>query len=615
MGFWTLLVLLVVTLAWALPRTVQGGDAAEFSVVMLRGGIAHPSGYPWMRLLSLLAWMPESLGMSPASAAALLPASFGAAAWLLWYRILSRWVHAALACFWCALAGTCALSVEHLYDAEVWGPHLFFTALFVNLCTREEPPRALLLGLLLGAATAHHLTAVLLVPLAISSAWPEEGQPLASGLVRNAAAGIGGSLLGLSAFVSLRIAAPSPADSGWTWGEFDTWAGWFHHISRGDYGTTQLSLHESEATALEQILRAWQSVCGNLSGQLASTPLASILLFAALLALAAHAARDRLPRRTRLGYAGCLLTTLVFFPSLADLDPTRAHSTWILERFDFLPMALLMGVAALACEGIRLQVASRQTRAGPRLRGGAAYLAGGSLLAYSALSALAHPPSADHGVEAYARALYATPDPAEGRSIVFGTDDHRSFPAVFHAEVLEPDSSVLYIDPSLMSYPWYQKRVYARWPELPREHMPVRMIMAMLADPQFADTPIYLANYFSGPSHTIPVVPQGVLMRLWNPAQGDPREHARTLLTRHSDALERIRASGVRAHDFQAGARGHGVWSGDLLWSFADRQRELALLLQSAGQEELLLELQREAVHNETPGASLVFETPGSSPP
>ena len=62
-----LVALLGVVAFIALPRTVQPGDAGEFATVMLRGGVPHPSGYPWMRLLGLPARGSWSLGLPPVS--------------------------------------------------------------------------------------------------------------------------------------------------------------------------------------------------------------------------------------------------------------------------------------------------------------------------------------------------------------------------------------------------------------------------------------------------------------------------------------------------------------------------------------------------------------------
>jgi hypothetical protein len=527
---------------------------------------------------------------------------------MLWFRTLARWVHPAIAAFWIALVGTGSLSVEHLYDAEVWGPHMLFAALVVSLTTREQPPRPLWLGLVLGAATAHHLTAVLLVPLAVVGAWPAGGRPLVAGLLRNGLEGVLGSLLGLSVFVTLRISAGDPGDPGWTWGNFDTWAGWLHHITRGDYGTTELSLHESQASALDQILRAHASVAGNLSGGLAGTsPLSSTLLLGAIAFVATLRMRDALPLRYSFAYGATLILTLVFFPSLADLDPTRPHSVWILERFDFLPLALIMGTAAFATEGMRRVDPQRSSLPSPLATAGAAIVAS-TLLLWSMSQSLAHPPAHDRGVEAYARALYASVDPEEGRAVVFGTDDHRSFPAVYQAEVHEGDARVLYIDPSLMNYDWYRERIWARWPELPRERLPIKLIMAIEGDPVLKDTPIFLANFFSVPSHSVPVVPQGVLMRVWPGSKGDPVKHGAEVLASHLAALERIAAREVSSIDFAEAKAGRAVWSGDLLWSFVDRQREMLSLLAAAGDEDGSTRLQTRLRELDTPGAELAVE-------
>lgn len=603
----SLFALLIVVLAWALPRSVQGGDAAEFSVVMLRGGIAHPSGYPWMRLLSPVASMGQSLGLSPASAAALGPALFGLAAWMLWQRTLTRWVHPAIALFWCALVGSCSLSVEHLYDAEVWGPHMFFVALFVNLSTRDKAWPPWVIGLAIGAATAHHLTAALLAPLAVAAAWPERSEGFARKLVTNGAQGLAGSLLGLSVLLTLRLGVPDAADPGWTWGQFDTWAGWLHHISRGDYGTTELSLHESSATVFQQIMRAWQSVANNLSvGREELIPAVGPIALVILIGGAGLGMRRALPRPLLWGYAGCLTAALVFFPSLADLDPDRPHSVWILERFDFLPLALVMGAAACACEALRAHHENKPLIK-PIVARALGYLCAALFLVNSCRGSLAEPPSDDSGVEAYARAIYATPDPKLGRAIIFGTDDHRSFPAVYFAEVIDPQSDVLYIDPSLMSYAWYQERIYARWPELPREVVkPVKLIMAIEADPALRDTPIYLANYFSGPSHSLPLVPEGVLMRLRPHTKEDPSSQVDEIIDAHYAALERIAQSGVSAQDFGGPLTRRGVWTGDLLWSFVDRHTQMIRLCEGAGRPELIGELRTRLKRLDTPGLELL---------
>src|SRR5690606_21103446 len=59
---WLVAGVLLGVAAWAMPSAIQAGDAGEFATVMLRGGVPHPSGYPWMRILGWPARALEVLG-------------------------------------------------------------------------------------------------------------------------------------------------------------------------------------------------------------------------------------------------------------------------------------------------------------------------------------------------------------------------------------------------------------------------------------------------------------------------------------------------------------------------------------------------------------------------
>src|SRR5690606_9062686 len=67
---WLVAGVLLGVAAWAMPSAIQAGDAGEFATVMLRGGVPHPSGYPWMRILGWPARALEVLGVPPVRAAA-----------------------------------------------------------------------------------------------------------------------------------------------------------------------------------------------------------------------------------------------------------------------------------------------------------------------------------------------------------------------------------------------------------------------------------------------------------------------------------------------------------------------------------------------------------------
>jgi hypothetical protein len=165
-------VVLAAAYAAALPNHVQAGDAGEFSTVLLTGGMPHPSGYPWMRMLAALARPAWYLGLPPAAAAALPCAIAGALGWVLFQRTVASWGAPWVAAWVACLAGLSSTVLLHVPDAEVWGPLLFWTALFVHAAVGPRRRSPFILGLLLGLATSHHLSAVLLAPLAVGAAWP-----------------------------------------------------------------------------------------------------------------------------------------------------------------------------------------------------------------------------------------------------------------------------------------------------------------------------------------------------------------------------------------------------------------------------------------------------------
>ena len=109
-------------------NTVQPGDAGEFSTVLLGGGVPHPSGYPWIRMLGPFARALEGLGVTPAQAAAIPCAVAGALGFTVLARVAAVQrapVLSRLAVYGVAVS---PLAVRHLYDAEVWGLHALFCA-------------------------------------------------------------------------------------------------------------------------------------------------------------------------------------------------------------------------------------------------------------------------------------------------------------------------------------------------------------------------------------------------------------------------------------------------------------------------------------------------------
>src|SRR5690606_7270522 len=264
---------------WSLPRSIQAGDAGEFATVMLTGGVPHPSGYPWMRILGVLARGLWAVGVPPAIAAALPPALCGVAAWLLVQRICVAIDRPRLGALASTLVAVSPLAVIHVNDSEVWGPHLLFSALFIHTVIHNRSAlRPLWLGLTLGLAVSHHLTAVLLVPLAVGAALPDRNRDASGGwwraLVRNGALGLAGSLAGLLPVATLPIGPGRPRRRGGV----RSLDGLLHHVARRDYGTLSLSLHEEQVAIADTVGRALISV-----GEVFSAGLVASSLFGAAL--------------------------------------------------------------------------------------------------------------------------------------------------------------------------------------------------------------------------------------------------------------------------------------------------------------------------------------------
>jgi hypothetical protein len=618
---WSVVVLaplLVAIALWSVPEAIQAGDAGEFATVMLTGGVPHPSGYPLMRLLGLLAQALWALGLPPATAAALPPAACGVGAWLLVHRCCVALGRPWIGAFVVSLAAASPLVVLHVNDSEVWGPHLLLCALFLQtvIQTRAKA-RPFLLGILLGLALSQHLTAVLLVPLAIAAALPPKKEASRGGggtederapggayfvaLVRNGGLGLVGSLLGLLPYASLALGE----GGGWRWGRVETLEGLLAHVSRQDFGTFSLSLHEEEVSALDSLARALGSLGEVVSAGLSSSPWTGLVALMLSLVLAGlwvrrhpSPAEESRSGTIALGWALALLASAVAFPAMANIDPTSTFGAWILERFDLLTVLLWVVPLCLALawldEATRAAFGQRDWVAG---LGGAA-IAIVLLLAQIAAVLERGRPADERGVELAAIDLVSSPDPAGPaipsrgevpvRAIVFGTDDHRTFPVLYVQAVLGAGPHTLYIDAELLAHPWYRARLRERVPGLPDVDKPLAMIGAIWSDPALAEVPIYLANVFSRPAAELAKVPEGVLWRVPPlpelPIFAASEWSHEGILARHLAAYGRMR---IQPEDFGGleHPRGH-PWSADLWHAYVDKARLLASALARAGRED-----------------------------
>lgn len=557
-----LALLLLLLAALAIPRHVQAGDAGEFATIMLAGGVPHPSGYPWMRLLGLPARGLAALGVPPAAAAAWPCALAGAAAWLVLWPWLARLAGRGPATAAVAVLATTSPVLLHVSDSEVWGLHLLACALLLRLCARPDP-RPWQLGLGFGLALSHHLTAALLLPLVVGAAWPRPFGWRRLAVV--AAQGVGAGLVGLLPYATLALGS----GGAWRWGDTRSVEGLLHHVLRADYGVFELSLHADDPALLEQWSRALHTVGSAASGGLAPGPLSAalVLLVIGALALRRPAAA---PEGAWWGLWLTVLGSTLAFPAAHDIDPTRPFGAWILERFDLLSMLLWAPLWAVAAARVRARAPSRAGRV--VLAVGALALA----LTQIGRSVARGLPSSDDGVERYALDLVRTPPPGRP-AIVLGTDDHRTFPVLFVQHVRHEGTGTLYVDASLLAHPWYRQHLRARFPALPDVDKPVALVGALWADPSLRDTPIFLANVFSRPAATLPVVPHGVLWRVVAPHEPPPGPDR--VVADHLAALRRYGDPPAWVP-----SPSH-PWTGDLAAAYNEGTRRLLAALHAEGRD------------------------------
>jgi hypothetical protein len=550
---------------WAAPRHIQPGDAGELATVMLRGGVPHPSGYPWMRVLGVLARALWAAGLPPALAAALPCATAGVLGWVWIARIttkLSGWPFACAAVSFIALAHVIVL---HTCDAEVWGPLVLAIAVMLQLAVR--PPRhPVLAGLAFGACLGHHLTCVWLIPLAIAAAWPSTAGVRA--ILRAGAWGVLGTALGLSIYATLAIGD----GDGWRWGDTRSLGGLLHHVLRRDYGMLSLSLHDASPALGDQLARAGASWSRALSaGVLEAAGWAPLLL--GVIAIAAARRWPRGQREAGVALASAWSFAALVFPLLHDIDPRSPFAAWILERFEVMPLALVTPALAVALAALW----SRIPPGWPRMLAAVTFAA--LVLRQLATTVVLGVPADDDGIEIYARDLLRTPDP-ERAALVIGTDDHRSFGVLWAHEVLREGPQVLYVDASLLAHPWYRAWLRRRWPALPDADKPVALVLALWETESGRATAVYLANDFSLPSTTLPRVPEGALWRVLAP--DELTIAPTTVLARHLAARARLLgpASDPRS-----------PFSADLAASAAEPTLRLEQALRRAGRADLAAEL------------------------
>jgi hypothetical protein len=364
----------------ALSPGVGGGDSGELTTAALELGIAHPPGYPlYVWLGHLLSWLP--LGTIAERVAALSALSAGLSVGLLSALLRSVDLSRSVAAGASMLYAAAPLLFRYAVVAEVFALNnalclglLVATSLALSGSTRA----ALVAGLLAGLGVANHHTSVFVsVPALAAIAWRQRWwrQPRVAGLTFLT------GLVGLLPYVQLPIAAAGDAET--VWGDGSTWAGFWHHFFRSDYGTFQLASGPAAGASptLDQLAAFVRTAFEQLAW--VGLPLALVGLVAGL--------RKPALRGLATVIATALLLAVGLFHTLANLplgDPLLFETV---ARFWILPLALLSVLGGVGLASLP------------------AAWAGRAALALGALAALRTAPAADRygsdAIDAYGRAI------------------------------------------------------------------------------------------------------------------------------------------------------------------------------------------------------------------
>ena len=326
------------TLAHYLP----GGDAGDLAAAACQSAVAHPPGYPlWVLLAKGMLFFPLGgiiLRLSLMSAllgsgaAALIAAS-------LW-RLQLFWpltlVGAALFSF---ASNTWLFAVT----PEVFALNSLLVMASFYAAVRAAPSAIgrwhLLCGLAAGLALAnHHTSAALCGPIAISSLLGERS--LAS-RVKGLMLVLSGVLLGVLPYVYLPLAGAGQSIYGW--GDTTTFAGFWQHLLRTDYGTFKLASARTSASLGHNLWLYGTYLMKE------SCFLAPLLLVLGLFGLF----RRKVAARGPLRWAALLTVVyLLLFHAAANLYLEYDLHQQVLSRFWIMPQLIVAMVSAIGLDEI-----------------------------------------------------------------------------------------------------------------------------------------------------------------------------------------------------------------------------------------------------------------------
>jgi hypothetical protein len=261
--------------------TIPGGDAGELAAEACQLGVAHPPGYPLFTLLvhGFVSAVPFG---SPGWRANLFSALCGtlcAGCMLLSVRIWTTSADGSYLCGPCiTAAGLFAFSpIIWMYStgSEVFALNNLFAAalLYCCLCYAKYKTWGLAKfgAFLCGLAMCNQHTIVLLeIPIILWVLWTQRRVLNLQKLLVLAACFLGG-LLPYAYLPYAQIYFPK----GGSWGDTTTFAGFFHHLRRGDYGTFKLfASDKAAAEGLQERLTVYADDLWNRESLYVAVPLA-----------------------------------------------------------------------------------------------------------------------------------------------------------------------------------------------------------------------------------------------------------------------------------------------------------------------------------------------------
>lgn len=460
------------SITWA-----QGSsDSGELVTAAYYLGVAHPTGYPAFVLLGWLfshlpigeniAFRVNLLSAVAASVAVTLLA-------LLALRVGRHWPTPAGAMG--AAAGALLLAFSPMFWSQAVVTEVYaLNALFVLLLlliqeSRLRDPGALgsvgLLGLVLGAGAANHITILLLAPGTVPRLWPlVKHSP--TGALRGLVLLGGGLLLGLSLYLLLPLRAGTAPPFA-SWGDVQSPQAFLDHITAAAYRPSLFSLPPelalSKVPALARLLLeqfGWAGYC------------------LALLGIWSMARQDK-------GLLASWTCSVLLYVGFALNYPVLDSQVYLMPFFVLTALAIGQGTAMLFAE-----VADRASaRTGSTLALGllvAALLAGGFLTSRPNVDR-----SQDWEAWDYAKAtLDALPEGA----LLAAREDKHTFSLWYLQYVEGYRRDVVIVDARVLLWPWYQRNLVRTYPGLAFPSTPLSPLNAlrMLIVENAGQRPVYL---------------------------------------------------------------------------------------------------------------------------